>query len=214
MYMRQIKIGPMDNFAYLLADDFQRIGTAVDPGWPGEGVERLLRQAEEDGIVIKYIVLTHSHNDHVGGVTELVAETGAEIVIHEEELPPSSKKGFDYDIAVRDNDLLSLGGLEVRIIHTPGHSPGSICLYSGGRLFTGDTLFVGGCGRADLSGSDPQQLYSSLFNKLLTLPDETEVYPGHDYGDVPSSTIGVERRENRFLKTASLDEFVSLRMAV
>ncbi|MBE9536766.1 MAG: MBL fold metallo-hydrolase [Proteobacteria bacterium] len=212
--MRQIKIGHMDNFAYLLADDFQRIGTVVDPGWPGDGVARLMQQAEEDGVDIKYIVLTHSHNDHTAGVTELVAKTGAEIVIHEEELPPAAKKGFDYDITVKGNDLLNLGGLELRIIHTPGHSPGSICLYSGGKLFTGDTLFVGGCGRADLSGSDPQQLYDSLFNKLLALPDETEVYPGHDYGDTPSSTIGAERQENRFLKTRSTEDFVSLRMAV
>lgn len=214
MYIRQIKIGHMDNFAYLLADNFQRIGTVVDPGWPGDGVVKLMQQAEEDGVDIKYIVLTHSHNDHTAGVTELVARTGAEIIIHEEELPPAAKKGFDYDIAVRDNDLLTLGGLEIRIIHTPGHSPGSICLYSGGRLFTGDTLFVGGCGRADLPLSDPQQLYDSLFNKLLALPDETEIYPGHDYGGVPSSTIGVERRENRFLKTTSIEDFVSLRMAV
>jgi len=96
MYMRQIKIGPMDNFAYILADDFLRIATVIDPGWPGEGVEVLLRQAEEDGIRIKYIALTHCHNDHAGGVTELVEKTGAEIVIHEEELQPSSKKGFDW----------------------------------------------------------------------------------------------------------------------
>jgi glyoxylase-like metal-dependent hydrolase (beta-lactamase superfamily II) len=212
MYLRQIKIGPMDNFAYLLADDFQRIGTVVDPGWPGEGLERLLSQAEEDGITIKYIVLTHSHNDHTGGVAEIVSKTGAEIVIHEEELPPAAKKGFDYDIAVRDNDLLSLGGLELRIIHTPGHSQGSICLYTGGRLFTGDTLFVGGCGRADLSGSDPRLLYDSLFNKLLALPGDTEVYPGHDYGDAPSTTLERERQENRFFKATSLEDFVRLRM--
>jgi len=210
--MRQIKIGHMDNFAYILADDFQRIATVIDPGWPGEGVEVLLRQAEEDGLAIKYIVLTHRHNDHMGGVTELVARTGAEIIIHEEELPPASKKGFDYDIAARDNDLLNLGGLAVRIIHTPGHSPGSICIYTGGKLFTGDTLFVGGCGRADLSGSDPGLLYDSLFNKLLALPGETEVYPGHDYGAAPSSTIDREREENRFFKAASREEFVSLRM--
>lgn len=214
MYMRQLKIGPMDNFAYILADDFQRIATVIDPGWAADGVSRLLMKAKEDGVDIKYILLTHGHNDHIGGVKELVEKTGAEIVIHEDELPPSSKKGFDYDIAVRDNDLLNLGGLELRIIHTPGHSRGSICIYTYDMLFTGDTLFVGGCGRADLSGSDPEALYDSLFNKLLALPGETKVYPGHDYGDVTSSTIESEMLKNRFLKTSSREEFISLRMGL
>ena len=212
MFMRQIKIGLMDNFTYILADNLQKIGTVVDPGWPGEGVEKLLNQAKDDGIIIKYIILTHTHNDHIAGVTELVEKTGAEIVIHEEEIPPSAKKGFDYDIAVKNNDLLSLAGLEVRIIHTPGHSQGSICLHVDNKLFTGDTLFVGGCGRADLSGSDPHLLYDSLFNKLLLLPGDTNIYPGHDYGDTPFSTLDREKQENRFLKARSLEEFVNLRM--
>lgn len=208
MYLKQIPVGSMGNLSYLIANPLERIGTVIDPGWPGAVVDRIIETASDDGVDIRYIIATHSHYDHAGGIRDLIEKTGAEMIIHEDE----SSGGPPADITVKDGDLLSLGGLPVRIIHTPGHSPGSICIYSGNKLFTGDTLFVGGCGRTDLPGSDPEALYKSLYTKILALPEDTEVYPGHDYGKAHSSTIGRERESNPYLRCDSLEEFLRLRM--
>ena len=212
MYLKQLKVGYLENFEYILADPYERIGTVIDPGFGGKEVDRTIEEASRDGITIKYIIVTHFHQDHIGGVKEMAEKTGAELIVHDDEVHSVGKLGFDCEIVVKDGDLLSLGGLSVRIIHTPGHSPGSICIYTHTKLFTGDTLFVGGCGRADLPRSDPKALYSSLYEKILPLPDSTEVYPGHDYGDVPVSTIGREKENNPYLKCSSLDEFLRLRI--
>jgi len=212
IYLKQIETGPIENFTYIIANPLERIGTIIDPGWPGEEADKLLEIAELDGVSIKYIIATHYHSDHIGGIKYLLEKTGAELLVHEDERESMDRLGFKVDIILKDGDLLSLGGLSVKIIHTPGHSPGSICIYSNGKLFTGDTLFVGGCGRADLPGSNPDVLYQSLYDKLLKLADSTEVYPGHDYGPVKVSTMDRERRENRYLQCASLEEFIKLRM--
>ncbi len=212
MYMRQLKVGHMDNFQYILADPFQRIGTLIDPGFSGAELERVLEAAETDGVIIKYIIATHFHQDHIGGAGELIERTGAELVAHEDEVRSLDNLGMKTDLIVRDQDLLVLGGLSVRIIHTPGHSPGSICIYTHRKLFTGDTLFVGGCGRADFPRSDPEALYDSLYEKIMRLPGDTEVYPGHDYGDAPCSTIEREKKNNPYLNCSSLEAFLKLRM--
>ncbi len=212
MYLKQLKLGVLDNFTYLIANPLERIGTVIDLGWGGEEANRLLEQASTDGIAIKYIVATHFHADHINGIDYLIEKTGAELLVHEDEAGSMSRLGYKPDIIVKHNDLLSLGGLSVRFIHTPGHSPGSLCLYSEDKLFTGDTLFVGGCGRVDLPRSDPEALYHSLFDQILSLPEETLIYPGHDYSDAPFSTLKKERAENPYLKAKSLEEFIELRM--
>lgn len=212
IYLKQIEIGPVENFSYILANPSEKIGTLIDPGWPGEEADKLLEMAALDGVSIKYIIATHYHSDHIGGINYLLEKTGAELLIHEDERESMDRLGFKADIILKDGDFLTLGGLPVKIIHTPGHSPGSICIYSNAKLFTGDTLFVGGCGRADFPRSNPEALYESLYNKLLKLPKSTEIYAGHDYGLVKVSTIDRERRENPYLKCASLEEFIKLRM--
>ncbi len=211
MYLKRLLIGPMRNFTYILADPLQRIGTVVDPGWPDECVDTILGTAERDGVTVKYVLLTHTHYDHAGGVKDIVEKTGAEIAVHAAEACSAALPGRP-EIVVEDGDMLNMGGLRLRIIHTPGHSPGSICILAEGKLFTGDTLFVGGCGRADLPGSDPEALYSSLFDKILLLPGDTGILPGHDYGESPTSTIGRERVSNPYLACTSIDEFLALRM--
>lgn len=202
----------MENFSYIIADTERRVGTVIDPGWPGDEADKLLDKASVDSIVIKYIVATHFHSDHIGGINYLISKTGAELLVHEAELNSMESLGYSPDIIVKDNDIVDLGGLSVKIIHTPGHSPGSICLLSNGKLFTGDTLFAGGCGRADLPRGNPEDLYKSLHEKIKSLRDGTEIYPGHDYGAMPFSTIRREKEENQYLKCGTLKEFIKLRM--
>lgn len=212
IYLKQIKPGYLDNFTYIIANPLERIGTVIDPGWPGDEVDRLINEAAADNVVIKYIIATHYHSDHIGGISDLIGKTGAELLVHEDEATYMERLSYPADIVVKDGDLLSLGGLPVKFIHTPGHSPGSMLVYTDGKVFTGDTLFVGGCGRADLPRSNPDDLYNSLFKKVLALPDSTEIYPGHDYGSTPISTIEREKKENPYLRCESKEAFMKLRM--
>ena len=186
------------NFAYIIGDETTRDAAAIDPGY---NVEKILRQIQQLKVNVKYIVNTHSHGDHTSGNARLKEKTRAKIVAH-------AKSSRPKDIAVKDQDTLQLGKLTVRVIHTPGHTPDGICLLVDNKLITGDTLFVGECGRTDLAGSSAEDMYHSLFDKILTLDDSIEVYPGHNYGDKPSSTIGQERKTNYTLEKRTLEEFI------
>ena len=188
----------MQNFAYLVGDEKTGLAAVVDPAWD---VDRILAVAKRYNLRIVFAINTHSHPDHTSGNSELVKATGAKVVAHE-----ASK--IKKDISVKEHDTLHVGSLELKFIHTPGHSPDSVSVLVDGKVMTGDTLFVGECGRTDLPGGSSQQLHDSLFNKLMKLPDEVEVYPGHDYGAKPCSTIGYERTHNYVLKPRSVAEFV------
>lgn len=198
MIFEQIAVGPMQNFAYLVGDEKTGLALVIDPGWD---VDVVLETAKMKDLRIIYIVSTHEHHDHTSGNEELAARTGAKIVAHE-------KSRIGKDIVARDGDVMHVGSMNVRFIYTPGHSPDHICVLVDGKLVTGDTLFVGECGRTDLPGGSSEQLYDSLFHKLVKLPDEVEVYPGHDYGTKPRSTIGYEKAHNYVLKPRTLGEFV------
>jgi glyoxylase-like metal-dependent hydrolase (beta-lactamase superfamily II) len=197
MIFRQIPISPMQNFAYLVGDEKEGVCAVIDPSDPG----RVLREAADLGLKIIYIINTHGHIDHTSGNREAKGKTGAKVVAHE-----SSK--IEKDVEVDGGENIEVGGLRIEVIHTPGHTPDGICLLVDKKLVTGDTLFVGECGRTDLPGSDSRAMYDSLFNKLMKLEDDIEVYPGHDYGKRPSSTIGEERRTNYTLEPRTTDEFV------
>ncbi len=164
-------------------------------------MDKILRQCKELGLNVSYVINTHSHHDHVEGNEAVAKRTGAKIIMHE--MSPSRK-----DVAVKDGDTVSIGSLKVRVIHTPGHCPDHICLLVNGIVLTGDTLFIGECGRTDLAGGSASEMYDSLFNKLMVLDDSTQVYPGHDYGSKPSSTIGDERKSNYTLKPRTKEEFI------
>jgi glyoxylase-like metal-dependent hydrolase (beta-lactamase superfamily II) len=181
----------MEVFSYLLGCEKTREALVIDPS--GD-VRRILDQAQTDQLIIKYIFNTHHHFDHIGGNEALKKRTGAPIVRHVLEdgfLPPSARA----DIQIKDEKIFQVGEITFQLFHTPGHSPGGLCLYAEGQLFTGDTLFVGDSGRTDLPGGHRPTLGASI-RQLMTLPDETVIWPGHDYGPTTSSTIGREKRTN------------------
>lgn len=198
MIFFQILSETLKNFTYIIADEKKRIGVVVDPSHELDEVFKIIN---EYSLKIKYIINTHSHVDHTIGNEELKAKTGAKIVMHKN--APLNK-----DVEVDDDDVIIVGDIKIKIIHTPGHTPDSICLLFNNKLLTGDTLFVGNCGRVDLPGGNAGELYDSLFNKLLKLDDSIEIYPGHDYGLKPFSTIGYERRYNYVLKPRTKKEFI------
>ncbi len=209
MYLKQLEVGNLSVFAYLLAGENGGDGLVIDPA--GD-VDQIVALAKKDDIRIQFIVNTHSHVDHVLGNEAMKNKTGAQIIIHEEDAPlltRTSRSMFSMfggqpsppaDRTVKDGDLIQIGQLSLKVLHTPGHSPGGMCLFVDHSVFTGDTLFVGGVGRTDLPGGSWPLLFESIRTKLFTLPDETIVYPGHNYGYAPTSTIKHERLHNPFLQ--------------
>ncbi|NWG11384.1 MBL fold metallo-hydrolase [Candidatus Bathyarchaeota archaeon] len=197
MFFKQIKHRG-DNFSYIIADEATKEALVVDPSF---NTEAIIRLANEQKLKVKYIIDTHQHWDHIAGNDSLRPAFNAKIVAHK------LAKCFK-DIDVSDGEIIKVGNIVIKVIHTPGHTPDSICLLVDGKLLTGDTLFVGECGRTDLPGGSAEDMYHSLFEKLLRLDDNIEVYPGHDYGLKPHSTIGIERRSNYVLKERTLDEFI------
>ncbi len=196
--MLQILVGSMQNFTYLIWDDNTKEAAVIDPSWD---LEKVLKEAELRGLKIRYILNTHTHYDHCVGNEQIKRRTGAITI---------GGRGAEIklDKTIEDGEQIPLGRVKITAIHTPGHSPDGICYLFEGNLFTGDTLFVGECGRTDLSGGSAEDLYESLFNKILKLDDDIKVYPGHDYGPSPYSTIGFERRNNYTLQPRSKKEFV------
>ncbi len=210
MEIEQIEVGKMMVFAYLVYCTQTKEALLIDPAG---NEEQLVARVKELGLTLKYIVNTHGHSDHTCGNGKLKKLTTASIVIHEADnallqMPEIQALGRQMghaptppaDVTVKDGDQIKIGNVSLNVIHTPGHTPGGICLLAEGNLFTGDTLFVGGIGRTDLPGSSHQQFIASIREKLATLPDDTVVWPGHDYGPNPSSTIGLEKMANPFVR--------------
>ena len=188
MIIKQLETGTMDNFCYLVGCETTRKALVIDPG---ADVDAIVAAAEAEGLTIAMIVNTHTHGDHTAGNARLKELTGAPVIVH-----ANDAAGYPQaDIRLRDERTLRLGNITFDVIHTPGHTPGGICLHAAGHLFTGDTLFVGDSGRTDMTGGDRPTLGASI-RRLMRLPDETVVWPGHDYGPTPSSTLGWEKRHN------------------
>jgi len=209
MFLKQLEVGNFSVFSYLLGGDSGADGLVIDPA---DDVDQIIALADQQKINIKYIVNTHAHVDHVMGNEEMKRKTGAKIIVHEEDaslltrIPRSMLMMFGgrpsppADQTVKDGDLIRVGNLTLKILHTPGHSPGGMCLHWDNVVFTGDTLFVGGVGRTDLPGGSWPLMLQSIKTKILTLPDDTVVYPGHNYRYAPTSTIKNERLNNPFLR--------------
>ena len=209
MFLKQFEVGNFSVFAYLLGEDGGGAGLVIDPAGDAD---QIISVADQHRITIQYILNTHAHVDHVMGNEEMKQKTGAQIVIHEKDAPALTRIPMSMlsmfggrpsppaDRIVKDGDSIQAGSLMFQFLHTPGHSPGAMCVLVDGMVFTGDTLFVGGVGRTDLPGGSWPIMLRSIQTKLLTLPDETVVLPGHNYGATSTSTIGNERLHNSFLK--------------
>ncbi|UCF72717.1 MAG: MBL fold metallo-hydrolase [Deltaproteobacteria bacterium] len=209
MDIEQMKVGFMDVFCYLVACMRTKETLVIDPAGDED---RIIERITQKDLDLKYIVNTHGHPDHTCGNARVKALTGAKIIIHElDDQMFNSAQGHEMarqwgfipsppaDITVKHGDQIVVGDVALKVIHTPGHSPGGICLLGDGNIFTGDTLFVGGIGRTDLPGASTAQFMKAIKEILLTLPGETIVWPGHDYGARPSSTIEVEKMTNPWL---------------
>lgn len=188
MIIKQLCLGSMDNFTYIIGDESSKTAMVIDPA---ADVEAIIDEAEEANLKIITIFNTHGHFDHTAGNNMLKFKTGAQIVLHKAD----QYLYANADVWLEDETSFEHGSIRFRLIHTPGHTPGGICLLSEGNLFTGDTLFVGDSGRTDLEGGDRTRMAESL-RDLMRLPSDTVVWPGHDYGPMPSSTIGWERTNN------------------
>ena len=198
MFFEQHLIGQMANFGYVIGDPGTQIAAVIDPSFDAR---RLQKSAAENGYAIQWIFDTHHHPDHIFDNERLANETGAKVAAHR--LSEVRK-----DVVLEDGTIVKVGELTVKVVHTPGHSPDSCCYVVGGRVFTGDCLFVGDCGRVDLPGSSVEAMYDSLFNKVRKLDDALVVCPGHHYGKTPTSTIGEEKRTNYTLQPRTMPEFI------
>ena len=220
IYLKQLELGPMQNFVYIVADPETREAAVIDPAWEIQGIIDLL---QKEDLKLKAALITHFHPDHLGGdmmghhidgSAELLKQNlPVKIYIHKSEAELACRiSGLSMsDMELTESsDKFQLGQLSIEFIHTPGHTPGSQCFLVDGQLISGDTLFIGSCGRIDLPGSDASQLYDSLNNKLKKLPDETMLFPGHNYSDRPSSTIAMEKAHNPYMRFERLQDFLSV----
>jgi len=203
--LERLVVGPLASNCYIVGSEVTGEGMIIDPG---DEAKQILRKIKDLQLDIKFIILTHGHIDHIGAVREVSEATGAEVCVHTDDAQSlkgwrmSSILGSSYpappppDRLLKDGDSIDISDLHFLVLHTPGHTPGGICLLGQGVVFTGDTLFNYGVGRTDLPGGSHSQLLNSLHTKLMVLPNGTIVYPGHG----PETTIGAERRGNPFLR--------------
>lgn len=210
MQVKQIKLSRMAVCCYLLADEATGACALIDPAFD---TQRLLDMAAKARLKITRIINTHGHADHTAGNAAIKKATGADICIHQADagrLTAMTNSAFARvlggkgspraDVLLKDADSVTVGNAALTVLHTPGHTPGGMCLYTDGHLFTGDTLFVGGIGRTDLPGGSLDQLVTSIRQKIYTLPGDTVVWPGHDYGFRPSSTVAHEMSTNPYTR--------------
>ncbi len=208
MEIKQIGLAKMATFCYMIGDDSTKTCALIDPAFE---TQRILSEVGTAGYKVTYVINTHGHSDHSAGNASIISATGAKLLIHRadaKKLSGFSSSAFSRllggkgspkpDILLKDKDVIEIGKSFLTVIHTPGHTEGGICLYSPGHIFTGDTLFVGAVGRTDLPGGSMKQLLQSIHEKIFSLPGNTRVWPGHDYGPFPYSTIDNERRTNPF----------------
>lgn len=200
MFIKQFRVGGDRNFGYLVADEETKKATVIDPAYSPEMIVNFAREQQYE---IVYAINTHGHYDHTSGNADFQRLTGKSPLLFGSVDPETGP-------TLEEGTTLPLGTLEITILHTPGHTADSICVYVGDAVFTGDTLFVGKVGGTDL-GKGAKTEYNSLHQKLLTLPDDTRVFPGHDYGTAPQSTIANERATNPFLTQPNFEAFVDLK---
>ena len=208
MQIIQIRLVKMANFCYLIGDEDSKTCALIDPAFE---TGRILAKVDDLAYRVTHIINTHGHSDHTAGNEAIKAATDAKLLIHADDAGRLGKvlhssfsrvlggKGSpSADVLLQNNDIIQIGQVRLNVLHTPGHTAGGICLYSEGHVFTGDSLFVGAVGRTDLPGGSMKQLINSIHGKIYTLPGDTVVWPGHDYGPTPSSTVQQEKDTNPY----------------
>ncbi|MGE5816416.1 MAG: MBL fold metallo-hydrolase [Deltaproteobacteria bacterium] len=215
LYFKQIEIGPMQNYVYLIGSTETRKVAVVDAAWE---IDAIVKLAAQDDMEITHAFVTHTHPDHVGGgfagmeiagVTDLLENCKAKVVVHKAEAEFIKGLSSSDLIKTDDGDKIHVGGIEIQLMHTPGHTPGSQCFLVDGRVVSGDTMFIDACGRVDFPGGNAEQMYYSLTQKLAALPDETILFPGHNYARLKHATIGEQKKTNPYLKFSSLKQFLA-----
>ena len=200
MSVRQMKLGDQQNFVYLLVDEPSGEAIVIDSGWD---IDPILSVVRSENLNVRYGIATHHHSDHASTLLQLGRVLDAKIVAH-------ATSPIPHDLSVDDGDIIRIGETDAKILHTPGHTEDSICIYDGAHLFTGDALLIGGCGRMDLAGGSPRKMYRSLHSVILRLPPETVIYPGHDSGQVPFRKLSDEAKLNPALRAKDYKGFLDV----
>lgn len=204
LIIKQLEIGPMQNFIYFIGDPISHEVAVVDPAWE---IKKIQDEIRANNWQIACILLTHGHPDHIQGVGELQRTYPVPVYLSKEE-PDFYTPDCQHCRRTVDGQKITIGQIEITCLATPGHSPGSQCFYSEPVLLTGDTLFISGCGRCDLPGGDVRQLYQSLYEKILKLPGETVIYPGHRYGPAPFMILKELKSANPYLQFQNQQDFI------
>ena len=210
LYLKQMEIGPMENFVYFVGDKNSREVLVVDPAWQ---VDTLLKAAKEEDLKIKGALISHYHFDHTNGLEELLSAVDCPVYVNKKD-SPYMEYSHDNIKNVDDGQKLKVGDVEISLIHTPGHTPGSQCFHVQNRLISGDTLFIGACGRCDLPGGDAKEMYLTLTQKLMKFDDSTILCPGHNYAEKLTATMGEQKKTNPYLMCDSLENFLRFRTGV
>lgn len=210
LYLKQMELGPMENFVYLVGSKKTKEVFVVDPAWQ---VDTVLRVAKEEGLKIAGALISHYHFDHTNGIEELLESADVPVYVNKKDVPymdvqKDVLKGIDSGAKVKAGDV------EIQMVHTPGHTPGSQCFHVRGHLISGDTLFINACGRTDLPGGNATELYHSLTGTLMKFDDSTVLCPGHNYADKPVTTMGEQKKHNPYLMCDSLERFLKFRTGV
>ena len=210
LYLKQMELGPMENFVYLVGSKDTREVFVVDPAWQ---VDTVLRVAKEEDLKIVGALVSHYHFDHTNGIQELLGALNVPIYVNKKDVPYLDVSA-DLVRAVDAGQKVQAGNVEIEMVHTPGHTPGSQCFHVRDHLISGDTLFIGACGRTDLPGGNPKELYYSLTQTLMKMPDSTVLCPGHNYSEKPTASMGDQKKHNPYLMCDSLENFLKFRTGV
>ena len=210
LYLRQLELGPMENFVYLVGSKKTREVFVVDPAWQ---VDTVLRIANEDHLKVVGALISHYHFDHTNGIEELLRAVDVPVYVNKKDIPYMDAQK-DVLKPSEAGSKVKVGDVEIEMVHTPGHTPGSQCFHTRGHLISGDTLFINACGRTDLLGGDAKQMYHSLTGTLMKMDDATVLCPGHNYADRPVTTMGEQKTHNPYLMCDSLENFLKFRTGV
>ena len=208
--IKTFDVGPLANMIYIITDNKSKESAIIDPAWD---MSEVYKYIGENDLILKKILLTHSHHDHVNAIDEILTSYDLEIHINKKE-KVFWKKEYDNFVINHGGDTIKLGETEIRSLHTPGHTPGSTCYHIGDDLIAGDTLFVFGCGRCDLHGGSPEEMFNTLKDIKISLDPKTIILPGHNYSIKRESTLQEEIQGNPFMKFNNINKFIDYRMVL